>query len=101
LDDSKLATTYVTDDVTVTGREVVEILILTLRCIEELKQAVALDVYCLDVDELVIRPLIRIRMRGSVFRNQDAVAVTDFAEQDITNNWCRKYLAVLPERCLG
>jgi len=48
LDDSKLATTCVTNDVTITGREVVEILILTLRCIEELKNLVTLDIYGLN-----------------------------------------------------
>jgi hypothetical protein len=48
LDDSKLAAPYVTDDVTITGREVVEVLILALRCIEELKNLITLDIYGLN-----------------------------------------------------
>jgi hypothetical protein len=55
-------------------------LVLAIRCVEELKKPVTLDVYGLNVDEFMVRPLTRIGMRGSVFRNQDAVAVSDFAE---------------------
>jgi len=75
-------------------------LVLAVSRVEELKDSVTLDVYGLDVDELVIRPLVRIRMRGSVFRNQDAVAVTDFAEQNVPDQRSWEYSPVLTMRCL-
>jgi hypothetical protein len=100
LDDTELAATHVTDDVPVARREIVKILILALRRIEELKDPIALDVHCLDVDELVVGPLDRIRMIGSVFRDQGAVAVTNLAEQDIPNQRGWEDPPVLPERSL-
>jgi hypothetical protein len=55
-------------------------LVLALCRVEELKDFITLDVYWLDIDELVIRPLCGVWVWRTVFRNQGAVAVTDFAE---------------------
>jgi hypothetical protein len=85
----------------VTKSEVVEILILAFCCVEELEDLVAFDINWLDVDELVIWPLIRIRVRGSVFRERvSAIAVTYFTEQDIANNWRWENLTILSVRGL-
>jgi hypothetical protein len=101
LNNTELTTASIANYVSISRREVVEILILALCCVEELEDLVAFDVYWLDVDELMIWPFIRIRIRGTVFGERiTTITVTYFTEQDIPNNWGWEDLAVLPIRGL-
>jgi hypothetical protein len=100
LDNTELTTTRVSDYVSVSRSKIVEVLILPFCRVEKLKDPVALDVNGLDKDQLVVRPLIGVRMRGSVFRKLDAGAVPNFAEQNIRNKRGRKDFPVLPIRGL-
>ena len=81
---SKLATTDVSNNVAVTGSEVVVVLVGAVGRVEEFKDIVALDIDWLDVDQLVVGPLFNIRMRGSVIREVNTVAVPHLTEDDIS-----------------
>jgi hypothetical protein len=97
LNNTELTTASIANYVSISRREVVEILILPISCVEELEDLVAFDVYWLNVDELVVWPLIGIRIRGTVFGERvAAIAVTYFTKQDITDKRCGEDLAVLP-----
>jgi hypothetical protein len=99
--DPELTTSGVADEVTVTESKVVFVLFFAVRSVDELKDLVALYVNRLNEDQLVVRPLLSVRMRGSVFRKLGAVAVPYLAEQDITDKRCREQLAILSVRGLG
>jgi hypothetical protein len=59
-------------------------LLLSICCVEELKDPVTLDVYWLDEDQLVVGPLNGIRMSGPVCRNVGAGAVLYLTKQHIS-----------------
>jgi hypothetical protein len=99
-DNTQLPSSGVADNVTIPEREVVTVLLLSIRRVEELKDPVTLDVYWLDKDQLVVGPLNGIRMRGTVCRNIGAGAVLYLTKQHIPTIRRRIDAAVLPIRCL-